>query len=259
MPPGAGDRRPHEILAPADAAGTPFDAEGETMALDKSLKLAFKPVGLGAQVAEILTQAILEGRFKGGDQLVENDLQAHFGISRSPLREALRELEKKGLVVLVPRKGTFVKRITRKDVEENFPVRAALEGLAAKLALANMTEDARQRMSRALEKMRTAVRTRDTKLFYTHHLDFHETFIERSGNDALIALLKNLRMQSIWHRFSYRYYQEDLQKSFKVHRQILALYLKKNTSAEKLGALVERHINVARDRFLSYLEAFERR
>ncbi|HSO62946.1 MAG TPA: GntR family transcriptional regulator [Desulfobacterales bacterium] len=229
------------------------------MALKKSLKLTFKPVGLGAQVAEILTQAILEGRFKGGDQLVENDLQTHFGVSRSPLREALRELEKKGLVVLVPRKGAFVVRITRKEVEENFPVRAALEGLASKLALANMTDEALKRMGRALEKMRTAVKTRDTKLFYTHHLEFHETFIERSGNEALIALLKNLRMQSIWHRFSYQYYQEDLEKSFKVHLQIQTLFLKKNTSAEKLGALVENHINVARDRFLAYVEEFERR
>jgi hypothetical protein len=75
----------------------------------------------------------------------------------------------------------------------------------------------------------------------------------------LIALLKNLRMQSIWHRFSYQYYQEDLEKSFKVHQQILALYLKKNTSPEKLGTLVGNHINVALDRFLSYVEEFERR
>jgi DNA-binding GntR family transcriptional regulator len=228
------------------------------MALDKSLKLAFKPVGLGAQVAEILTQAILEGRFKGGDQLVENDLQAHFGISRSPLREAMRELEKNGLVVLVPRKGTFVKRITRKEIEENFPVRAALEGLAAKLAAAHMSAEALRRMHLALEKMRTAVETKDTRLFYTHHLEFHETFIERSGNDLLIGLLKNLRMQSIWHRFSYQYYQEDLEKSFKVHQQILNLYQKKNIDPVKIGVLVESHIKVALDRFLAYLEEFER-
>jgi DNA-binding GntR family transcriptional regulator len=228
------------------------------MVLDKSLKLAFKPVGLGAQVAEILTQAILEGRFKGGDQLVENDLQTHFGISRSPLREALRDLEKKGLVVLVPRKGAFVKRVTRMEIEENFPVRASLEGLAAKLSAANMTEEALERMSEALEKMSTAVRTIDTKLFYTHHLEFHETFIEYSRNELLIGLLKNLRMQSIWHRFSYQYYQEDLEKSIKIHNQIFNLFRKKDTDPEKLRALVEHHINVALDRFLAYLNDFER-
>lgn len=228
------------------------------MALDKSLKLAFKPVGLGVQVAEILTQAILEGRFKGGDQLVETDLQADFGISRSPLREALRELEKKGLVVVVPRKGTFVKRITRKEIEENFPVRAALEGLAAKFAFANMADEALERMTQALEEMRIAVQTKDTKLFFSHHLEFHETFIEHCGNDLLMGLLKNLRMQSLWHRFSYQYYQEDLDKSYKVHQQILNLYRKKDTDPEKLGALVESHINVALDRFLNYLKEFER-
>lgn len=228
------------------------------MALDKSLKLAFKPVGLGVQVAEILTQAILEGRFKGGDQLVETDLQADFGISRSPLREALRELEKKGLVVVVPRKGTFVKRITRKEIEENFPVRAALEGLAAKFTFANMTDEALERMTQALEEMRIAVQTKDTKLFFSHHLEFHETFIEHCGNDLLMGLLKNLRMQSLWHRFSYQYYQEDLDKSYKVHQQILNLYRKKDTDPEKLGALVESHINVALDRFLNYLKEFER-
>jgi DNA-binding GntR family transcriptional regulator len=227
------------------------------MPLDRNFKLSFKPVGLGAQVAEILAQAILDGSFKGGDQLVETDLQADFGISRSPLREALRELEKKGLVVVVPRKGTFVKRITRKEIEENFPVRAALEGLAAGLALANMTEEALERMAQALEEMGEAVKTGETKHFFTHHLEFHETFIEHCGNDLLIGLLKNLRMQSIWHRFSYQYYQEDMEKSFTVHRKILDLFRKKDTDPAKLEAMVQNHIQVALDRFLKYLEDSE--
>jgi DNA-binding GntR family transcriptional regulator len=229
-----------------------------TKAMGPGLQRAFKPVGLGAQVAEILTQAILEGRFKGGDQLIETDLQAHFGISRSPLREALRELEKKGLVVLVPRKGTFVKRISRKEIEENFPVRAALEGLAAALALPHMDAEALGRMRAALDRMGTAVRTRDTKLFYTHHLAFHEIFIERSGNELIRELLKTIRMQSLWHRFSYQYYLEDLPKSYRVHQRILKLFEAKATPPEKLRALVEDHINTALERFLSYLEEFER-
>ena len=83
--------------------------------------LEFKPHVLGEQVSQILTEAILEGLLKGGDQLVEAELQKQFGVSRSPLREAFRDLEKKGLVVIVPRKGTYVKQISRKDIEENFP------------------------------------------------------------------------------------------------------------------------------------------
>lgn len=240
-------------------SATPPKTDLPTRPAPPGLQLAFRPVGLGAQVAEILTQAILEGRYKGGDQLVETDLQAHFGISRSPLREALRELEKKGLVVLVPRKGTFVKRISRKEVEENFPVRAALEGLAAELARPHMDAEALGRLNAALEQMGTAVRTRDTKLFYTHHLAFHEIFIERCGNELIREILKTIRMQSLWHRFSYQYYLEDLPKSHRVHQQILKLFESKTTPPEKLRALVEHHINAALDRFLSYLEEFERR
>lgn len=228
------------------------------MALKKERNLGFKPVSLGVQVAEILSQAILEGDFKGGDQLVETDLQAHFGMSRSPLREAFRELEKKGLVVIIPRRGTFVKRISRKDVEENFPVRAALEGLAAELAARNMASDSLDRMTEALGEMAAAVKTRDTKAFYTHHLNFHEIFIGLSGNGVIETLLKTLRMQALWHRFSYQYYQEDMEKSYQVHLKILNLFKDKKTAPGEIRALVEHHINVALERFLVYLENFER-
>lgn len=189
--------------------------------------------------------------------MVELELQAHFGISRSPLREAFRELEKKGLVEIVPRKGTFVKRITRKDVEENFPVRAELEGLAARLASKNMTEAALKEMEDLLGKMEKAVSKGNTKAYYHHHFAFHEVFIELSGNELLVNLLKNLRMQSIWHRFSFQYYKEDLEKAFEFHREILALFRQPQPDPEAVETMVARHIIVALDRFLAYLEDLE--
>jgi len=228
------------------------------MVLEKSVTLRHKPVGLGAQVAETLTMAILEREFKGGDQLVEQDLQAHFSVSRSPLREAFRELEKKGLVDIIPRRGTFVKRISRADIEENFPVRAALEGLAARLALANMSEGNLLRMSEILEQMKSAVAVGDTKAYYNHHLVFHELFIQFSANKLLITTLNTLRMQSLWHRFSYQYYLEDLEKSFRVHQEIYALFSDSKVDPEQVRALVEDHINTALGRFLEYLKDFER-
>ena len=79
--------------------------------------LEFRPHVLGEQVSRILTEAILEGVLNGGDQLIEAELQSQFGISRSPLREAFRDLEKKGLVVIIPRKGTYVKQVSRKDIQ----------------------------------------------------------------------------------------------------------------------------------------------
>jgi DNA-binding GntR family transcriptional regulator len=219
---------------------------------------ARKPVGLGAQVAEMLTTAILEGQFKGGDQLVEQELQLRFSVSRSPLREAFRELEKKGLVDILPRRGTFVKRISHTDIQEHFPVRAVLEGLAARLAARLMQQDTLAALADTLNLMKTAVAAGDTRAYYRHHLVFHEHFIQSSGNDLLIATLQTLRMQNLWHRFSYQYYQESLENSFQVHQQIYDLFADPQSDSEQIGRLVEDHINVALDRFLDYLSKCER-
>jgi DNA-binding GntR family transcriptional regulator len=216
-----------------------------------------KPMGLGAQVAEALTTEILEGAYKGGEQLVEQELQTRFEVSRSPLREAFRELEKRGLVTIVPRKGAFVRRISRKDVEEHFPVRAALEGLAARLAYGSISDTGLKQMEQELDGMKRAVDSSDTSLFYIHHIRFHEIFIEATGNDLLIETLKVLRMQSLWHRFSFRYYQEGLKRSFRVHQKILRCFKDSKTDPEILGRLVEDHIKVALEIFLAYLEKFE--
>ena len=216
-----------------------------------------KPQGLGLQVAQSLSSAILEGQFKGGAQLVEQELQSFFGISRSPLREAFRELEKRGMVVIVPRKGTFVRAVTRKDIEDNFPVRADLEGLAAQLAHQRITSEELEQLERVLENMKQAVAERNTQSFYEAHLRFHEIFIDASGNELLINTLSSLRMQSLWHRFSFHYYQDDLNRSFAVHRRILDCLLTRSNDPLELRRLVEHHINTALECFLVYLETLE--
>jgi len=223
-----------------------------------NLKQKKRVVGLGSQVAEALTTAILEGEFKGGDQLIEQELQSYFGVSRSPLREAFRDLEKKGLVSIVPRKGTYVKSITKKDIEDHFPVRAALEGLAAGLAHSVITELQLEHMETELLNMKRAVQSKDTKTYYTHHLRFQEIFISASGNELLIETLTSLRMQNLWHRFSFQYYQEGLQRSYQVHREIFDLFHDSSSDTQHLRKLVENHIHVALDSFLQYLKKHEK-
>ncbi len=229
------------------------------MVLPETLTEIKKPIGLGAQIAETLKIAILEGEFRGGEQLGEQDLQNRFGVSRSPLREAFRELEKVGLVEIIPRRGSFVKRISRHDIEENFPIRAALEGLAAKLAAEKISDETLAQMEEALAKMGSAVTAKNINSYYSNHLRFHELFIDNAHNELLKTTLTNLRMQSLWHRFSYQYYQQDLEKSYRVHQEIMQCFQSRGKDPERLRELVERHINVALDSFLHYLEAFERK
>jgi len=209
---------------------------------------------LGEQVSRILTEAILEGVLKGGDKLVEAELQKKFNISRSPLREAFRDLEKKGLVQIVPRKGTYVKRITRKDVEENFPVRSALEGMAAAEAHKKMTNREKRQIADALEKMEAAVEEEDTKKYWKYHLKFHQDFIDACGNDVLIHILKTLRMHSMYYRFAYQYYQEGLSRFLDTHKKINKLFQDPNSDPTEIAKLVQNHIEVAHERFLVYLE-----
>lgn len=204
-----------------------------------------KPQALTRQVATILTEMILDGTLEPGEQLVEMELQKYLGISRSPLREAYRDLEKKGLVTHVPHKGTFVKEISRRDIQENFPVRAALEGLAAKMAYSLIGKKQLADMEAALEGMGQACDTQDSEGYRKNHNIFHETFIEASGNQLLIDLLRTLRMHRLWYLVSFRYYRLDFQMALDVHRRILDLISSPETDPDQLEKAVRGHIDEA--------------
>jgi len=217
----------------------------------------FQSVSLVDQVANTLRDDILTGRLKGGDQLLEDSLKIEFGISRTPLREAFRVLEKEGLAEILPRRGTFVKRITRQDIEENFPVRAILEGLAARLAYENLRGQNTNEMEEVIEYMKEAAQRKDFIDYAKNHIVFHEIFINASGNETLIALLHNLRMHTLWHRYTHHYYKEDFRNSLKVHRQIIDLFKEKKVPAEEVEKVVRQHIEVALGPFLNAMEKLE--
>ncbi len=217
----------------------------------------FRSKTLVEQIARALKDDILTGRLKGGDQLLEDRLKGEFSISRTPLREAFRILEKEGIIEILPRKGAFVKRISRQDIEENFPVRANLEGLAARLAYTNFTQQDMEEMEEALAYMKDAAKRKDFSDYSTHHLVFHEIFINASKNETLIALLRNLRMHTLWHRYTYHYYKEDFKNSLIIHQRIIDLFKKKKISPEEIEKTVRQHIEVALGPFLAAMEKLE--
>lgn len=217
---------------------------------DKIKGIRIQPALLVEQVTKALTEAILQGVFKGGDQLIESELQKQFAISRSPIRETFRVLEKQGLVVVHPRKGTFVKKVTRKDVEEHFPIRACLEGLAAMLAATRLSSQDLQDMTESLAGMERAPGQKDFHTYVQHHTCFHETFISACGNDALIDMLSNLRQHRVWFRLTY-FYVGSQRDSIKIHKSILdALAAGRGEQAQQL---VKDHVMEALNDFLIYI------
>ena len=217
-------------------------------------KYKFENLVLAEQITNILTKAVLEGEIKSGEQLVELEYQKLFDISRSPIREAFRKLEKMGMVEIIPRKGTFVKSLSQRDIEENFPVRASLEGLAAKMAYQNRDEYFLLDLEQKLKGMETAAQKHDSMRFWKEHSGFHEFFIEKSENKILRDVLFNLRTQSLWFQFSYKYFQEDLKRAYRVHEKILEMFRAEETEPEELEDFVKQHIEWAQDKFLQYLQ-----
>ncbi len=208
----------------------------------------FSPQVLTDQISRVLTESILDGDLEPGTQLLEMDLQQELGVSRSPLREAFRDLEKKGLVVILPRRGAFVKEITARDVQENFPVRGNLEGLAARLAYGRLNPQDLATMRTALEAMKRAGRSQDREAYRQNHQLFHDIFIDACDNRLLIEILQKLRMHRLWYFVSYRYQKLDFQMALDVHEQILELFEKEGSDPQELELLVRNHIDEALER-----------
>lgn len=229
----------------------------DLMGLDEIQKRFTKeiPDSLSKYIGEIFANAIVEGEIKGGQKLVENEIQKRLGVSRSPIREAFRILERKGLVVNIPRKGTYVRKISEVDIKENFPIRAYLEGLAARLAVPNLKPTDIAKMESDLEIIIKSAKLKDYKTYLKHHSNFHETFIRASKNATLIEFLENLRRQSIWFRLTYFYVIDASEVAIRAHGEILELFKKKDF--EKVDLLVRDHILWALDGFMQSIKKEE--
>ena len=155
-------------------------------------------------VFQTLRQAILSGKLQPGERLMEIHLARELGVSRTPVREAIRKLELEGLVNMIPRRGAVVGEITRTDLEDVLEVREALEELAVRKACENMTEEDIQALKAAADKFRKCVENEDLMASAQADVSFHEIISEATGNRRLIQILNNLREQI------YRYRLENL-------------------------------------------------
>ncbi len=213
-----------------------------------------RPFLLVEQLADILIKDILDGTLEGGSKLSEPRLQKQFKVSRSPLREALRVMEKRGLVEIIPRRGAFVRKVSRKDVEDNFPIRAVLEGLAAKMACIRREQSMLDSLALALDGMKRAVADNNAQQYTAHHVKFHEAYIQGSGNEELIELTSRVRMHAIWHRYYFKFHQEDFSAFLTGHTFLMEMLTTPATDPSYVEHYIKKHIMIAQKRFLQYLD-----
>ena len=143
-------------------------------------------------VFENLRSAILEGKLKSGQRLMEVQLAEQLGVSRTPVREAIRKLELEGLVVMLPRKGAYVANISVKDLMDVLEIRASLEGLGASLAAERRNDEDIKNLEELEVEFEEAVRTQNIDMLLKKDIEFHECIFKAANNKKLEKMINTL-------------------------------------------------------------------
>ena len=172
-------------------------------------------------VFNTLRQAIITGEFAPGERLMEISLANRLGVSRTPVREAIRKLELEGLVIMIPRKGAQVAKITEKNLRDVIEIRTVLEEFATVLACERINQDGISELRQAHEDFALAVEKGDLLDIVDKDEIFHNTIFGATNNDRLITIINNLREQ--FYRYRMEYVKDIRQRSNLVeeHRKLL--------------------------------------
>lgn len=172
-------------------------------------------------VFNTLRQAILRGELKPGERLMEIQLANKLGVSRTPIREAIRKLELEGLVLMVPRKGAEVADISEKSLRDVLEVRKALEELAVKLTCDKIKCAQIRELKHAAEEFRKTLKSSDITQIAEADVRFHDVIYEATDNQKLVQLLNNLREQMYRYRIEYLKRQEAYPQLLAEHEEII--------------------------------------
>lgn len=199
-------------------------------------------------VFENLRTAILEGKLKSGQRLMEVQLAEQLGVSRTPIREAIRKLELEGLVIMLPRKGAYVADMSFKDLIDVLEIRASLEGLAASLASERRRDEDIMVLEKISIEFEESVKNGDIEAVLKKDVEFHERIFSLANNKKLYQLINSLWEQV--HRFRVTYVS-DYEASLSLveeHNKILQAI--KNGNCELAKKYATDHIELAEQFFM---------
>ena len=192
-------------------------------------------------VFNTLRQAILRGELKPGERLMEIQLANKLGVSRTPIREAIRKLELEGLVLMIPRKGAEVAEITEKSLRDVLEVRRAWEELSVQLACEKITKEEIRELERVAKEFQQVVKSSDITEIAEVDVRFHDIIYTATDNQKLIQLLNNLREQMYRYRVEYLKRDGVFPQLIAEHEAIIRHI--ENNEKEKATEVMCRHID----------------
>ncbi|MBE6701262.1 MAG: GntR family transcriptional regulator [Ruminococcaceae bacterium] len=206
---------------------------------------------LTMRVFSEIEQAILSGAYSAGDQLVESKISLEFGVSRTPVREALKQLELEGLVMTIPNKGTFVVGISTEDIHDIYTIRVAVEGISSQWAAERISEEQIKELENIVELQEFYSSKSDILQILQLDTKFHEIIYDISGSRILKHTLASFHNQLKRARESSLLTTGRTISAVKEHRAIFEAIASRNP--KKAKELTELHIMNARDNIMLLL------
>ena len=197
---------------------------------------------LRRQVAERLRQSIIAGRLPPGARLIERELIASMGVSRTVIRETLRELESEGLIAMIPNKGPIVRELTLAEATDLYSIRAVLEGLAARLFAARADPSHVARLARALDLTAKAYKKGDPARIFETKDAFYDAFFEGAGSETLSLMIGTLHGRiSRWRSLGLGHPRRSPSRSRETIRNLRALVAALRKRDPDLAERIIRH------------------
>jgi len=195
---------------------------------------------LHEEIADNLREMIMSGELREGDKIKENVLCDMMGISKTPLREALRVLSAEGLIRLVPNRGSYVTTPTFEEIKEMFDVMRVLEGVCARAAVEKMRDRDLSKLEKLHQKLEKNFRRKDQKE-YIHQNNLYHAFVqELAGNKTLNQIVNGLRQKILLYRFQSLNLPGRFEQSIQEHRSLLAAFRDKDP--KKAEMLMKSHL-----------------
>ena len=194
-------------------------------------------------VCETLRDAIRTGILEPGERLMEVQLAEELGISRTPVREAIRKLEQEGYVIMMPRRGTYVSDISTNDVKEIFEIRSALESLATGLAARRIEPEELETLQNLLIEIEGYIIENDMEKIVETDIKFHGLLYKVSRNERLVSIISNLKEQLARFRTLSMSYPGRLQETLEEHSEMVEAIANGDVSAARDAA--EHHMERA--------------
>ncbi len=191
---------------------------------------------LAEKVYRRIIDAVLDGTFSPEERLVCNDISKRFGVSRTPVREALVRLEKEGFIHSVPRSGTYLNSFTPGEMKEIYEIREVLEGVAARMAAISPDPELLKKLRQACEDYRLGIEQKNVDLCVESDLLFHRLLVRTSDSKRLIEMLESFHIQSISIAKRGASYWNHAPTYLDEHRSILDLI------SQRKGRLAEKKI-----------------